>query len=142
MTSFLRHTNIQKAIEPHELYSQAIQADRLLFISGHNTDTITDPSNTNKASIEAQTTTVFENLKAMSEAAGGSLKNMVKLNIYLTDLSHLDTANQAIEHYFSPPYPCRTTLVVKALENEADISADGIVILPNRFSLEELAVIT
>ncbi|WOD07924.1 RidA family protein [Marinomonas sp. GJ51-6] len=124
------------------MYSQAIQADRLVFISGQTTNTMTEPSSTNKASIEEQTNAVFEHLKRMSEAAGGSLKNIVKLNIYLTDLSHLDTANQAIEHYFSHPYPCRTTLVVKALENEADISADGIVILPNQFSLEELAVIT
>lgn len=141
MTNFLRHTLMPEAEAANALYSQAIQADRLVFISGQPLSIPTSDTS-RKPSIEEQAAAVLEHLKAVSEEAGGSLKDMVQLNLYLTDMSQLNQVNQVIKRYFSQPYPCRTTLEVKGLENEADIAADGVVILNSGFSLEELAVIT
>ena len=78
------------------------------------------------SSFEAETHQVFKNLSAVMEAAGGSLKSIVKLNIYLTDLSHFATVNAIMAEYFTQPYPARAAIGVSQLPKAARIEADGI----------------
>ena len=71
---------------------------------------------------------VFDNLKAVAEAAGGSLDHCVKLNIYLTDLSHFATVNETMSRYVSEPYPARAAIQVSALPKGAQIEIDAIMV--------------
>ena len=79
--------------------------------------------------IEAQIRRVFDNLKAVCEAAGGSLADIAKLNIFLTDLSHFQLVNQIMGEYFAQPYPARAALGVASLPKNALVEMDGIVII-------------
>ena len=72
---------------------------------------------------------VFENLRALAEAAGGDLDHIVKLTIYLTDLGNFATVNSVMEDYFSEPYPARAALGVASLPKGADIEAEAILAL-------------
>lgn len=109
-------------------YSQAIQASNTVYLSGQIP---LDPASGELVSggIEAQTVRVFENLKAVAQAAGGSLRQAVKINIYLTDLSHFASVNAVMARYFEQPYPARATLGVAALPRGAAIEADAILVL-------------
>ena len=78
---------------------------------------------------EAQTVRVFENLKAVAEAAGGSLADAVKLNIYLTDLANFAKVNEVMARYFSEPYPARAAVGVKELPRGAVVEADAILVI-------------
>ncbi len=80
--------------------------------------------------MEAQIRRVFDNLAAVAEAAGGSLADLVKLNVYLTDLGHFPLVNQVMAAYFSEPYPARAAVGVAALPKGAAVEMDGILILP------------
>jgi len=109
-------------------YSQAIRAGGTVYLSGQiPLDPIT--GELIAGDIEAQTVRVFENLKAVAEAAGGSLRQAVKVNIYLTDLSHFATVNAVMARYFEQPYPARATLGVAALPRGAAVEADAILVL-------------
>ena len=109
-------------------YSQAIRAGGTVYLSGQiPLDPIT--GELIAGDIEAQTVRVFENLKAVAEAAGGSLRQAVKVNIYLTDLSHFATVNAVMTRYFEQPYPARATLGVAALPRGAAVEADAILVL-------------
>jgi len=79
-------------------------------------------------SFEAQAVQVFENLKAVAEAAGGSLADMVKLTILLSDLANFATVNEVMARYFSEPYPARAAFAVKALPKDADIEIEAIMV--------------
>lgn len=79
--------------------------------------------------IKLQITQVLENLSAVCEEAGGSLANIVKLNVYLTDLSHFPLINEAMSRYFSEPYPARAAIEVSALPKGAKVEMDGILVL-------------
>jgi reactive intermediate/imine deaminase len=79
--------------------------------------------------IEAQVHRVFTNLKAVAEAAGGSLGDVVKLNIFLTDLSHFTLVNTIMAEYFSQPYPARAAVGVASLPRGALVEADGVIVL-------------
>ena len=79
--------------------------------------------------IDAQIVRVFENLKAVVEAAGGSLADVVKLNIYLTDLGHFSKVNETMARYFSEPFPARAAVGVAALPRGALVEADGVMVL-------------
>lgn len=109
-------------------YSQAIRAGSTVYLSGQIP---LDPATGELVAgdIEAQTVRVFENLKAVAEAAGGSLRQAVKVNIYLTDLSHFATVNAVMARYFEQPYPARATLGVAALPRGAAVEADAILVL-------------
>ena len=109
-------------------YSQAIRAGATVYLSGQIP---LDPTTGEliAGDIEAQTVRVFENLKAVAEAAGGSLRQAVKVNIYLTDLSHFATVNAVMARYFEQPYPARATLGVAALPRGAAVEADAILVL-------------
>ena len=117
--------NAPAAIGP---YSQAVQVGNLVFMSGQipldpkTMEVVTE-------SFEAQTVQVFENLKAVAEAAGGSLENVVKLNIYMPDLGNFAKVNEVMERYFSEPYPARAALGVKELPKGVDVEVEGILAL-------------
>jgi len=108
-------------------YSQAILVGDTLYLSGQIG---LDPYSMELVEgIEAQIRRVFDNLKAVCEAAGGSLADIAKLNIFLTDLSHFQLVNQIMGEYFAQPYPARAALGVASLPKGALVEMDGIVII-------------
>ncbi len=110
-------------------YSQAVKIDHTVYLSGQiplipETMVLVD------GDINAQITQVFENLKAVAEAAGGSLADIVKLNVFLTDLVHFPIVNEIMGQYFSEPYPARAAIGVAALPKGAAVEMDAIMQLP------------
>jgi reactive intermediate/imine deaminase len=108
-------------------YSQAVRVDNTVYLSGQigldpNTMTLVE-------GIEAQIHRVFQNLRAVADSAGGSLDDMVKLNIYLTDLAHFTKANEIMATYFHQPFPARAAVGVSSLPRGALIEADGVLFL-------------
>ncbi|MCQ4319436.1 RidA family protein [Stutzerimonas stutzeri] len=116
--------NAPAAIGP---YSQAIKAGNTVYMSGQIP---LDPKTMELVEgFEAQTVQVFENLKAVAEAAGGSLKDLVKLNIFLTDLGNFATVNEVMSRYFQQPYPARAAIGIAALPKAAQVEMDAIMVL-------------
>lgn len=109
-------------------YSQAIRAGSTIYLSGQIP---LDPKTTAlvKGDIRAQTRQVFDNLAAVSEAAGGSLANAVRLTIYLTDLANFPVVNEIMAEYCKEPYPARVTIGVAQLPRGAAVEIDGILVL-------------
>lgn len=109
-------------------YSQAIQSGKLVFMSGQIP---LDPATMEivDGDFEARARRVFESLKAVSEAAGGSLNQIVKLTIYLTDLDNFATVNSVMTEYFDEPYPARAAVGVKSLPKGVDVEAEAILAL-------------
>lgn len=108
-------------------YSQAILVNDTLYLSGQIG---LDPYSMELVEgIEAQIRRVFDNLKAVCEAAGGSLADITKLNIFLTDLSNFQLVNQIMGEYFAQPYPARAALGVASLPKGALVEMDGVVII-------------
>ncbi|HMV52870.1 MAG TPA: RidA family protein [Rhodocyclaceae bacterium] len=108
-------------------YSQAVAAANVVYMSGQIG---LDPATmTMVDGFEAQTVRVFDNLKAVAEAAGGSLADAVKLNIYLTDLSNFAKVNEIMARYFEQPYPARAAVGVKELPRGALVEADAVLVL-------------
>lgn len=108
-------------------YSQAITVNNTVYLSGQiglNPTTMALVEG-----IEAQIRQVFDNVKAVCEASGGSLAHIAKLNIFLTDLSHFQLVNQIMGEYFSQPYPARAALGVASLPKGALVEMDGIIVL-------------
>lgn len=109
-------------------YSRAIQVGNTIYLSGQ----IPLDPNTNelvRGDIGVQVTRVFENLRAVAEAAGGNLDSCVRICIYLIDLQHFPIVNDAMMRYFTPPYPARTTIGVAALPKGAAVEIDAIMVL-------------
>ena len=109
-------------------YSQAIKAGNLLFMSGQipldpKTMQIVD------GNFEARARQVFDNLKAVAEAAGGNLDQIVKLTIFLTDLDNFATVNSVMEEFFEQPFPARAAIGVASLPKSVDVEADAILAL-------------
>lgn len=108
-------------------YSQAVRSANTVYLSGQIG---LDPASMAMAEgFEAQTVRVFENLKAVAEAAGGSLADAVKLTIYLTDLANFGTVNEVMARYFAEPFPARAAVGVKELPKGALVEADAILVL-------------
>lgn len=109
-------------------YSQAVKAGDTVYLSGQIP---LDPATMQLVAggFEAQTVQVFENLKAVAEAAGGCLQDVVKLNIYLTDLTNFATVNELMARYFKEPYPARAAIGIKALPKDALVEMDAILVL-------------
>ena len=108
-------------------YSQAIKAGNTVYLSGQIP---LDPASMQLVEgFEAQAVQVFENLKAVCEAAGGSLADIVKLNIFLTDLGNFATVNEVMGRYFQQPYPARAAIGVASLPRGAQVEMDGILVL-------------
>jgi reactive intermediate/imine deaminase len=106
-------------------YSQAIRSGDLVFLSGQIP---LDPQTMDLVSgdFEARARQVFDNLRAVAEAAGGDLDQVVKLTIYLTDLANFATVNRVMEDYFERPFPARAAIGVASLPKGADVEADAI----------------
>lgn len=105
-------------------YSQAVKVGTTVYLSGQIG---LDPVSMQMVEgIEAQVHRVFSNLKAVAEAAGGSLNDVVKLNIFLTDLSHFALVNTIMAEYFSQPFPARAAVGVASLPRAALVEADGV----------------
>jgi reactive intermediate/imine deaminase len=108
-------------------YSQAVLAGQTLYISGQIG---LDPTTGNMVEgIDNQIQRVFKNLKAVAEAAGGTLANTVKLNVYLVDLANFAKVNEAMTQYFPQPYPARAAVGAAALPRGALVEADAILVL-------------
>jgi reactive intermediate/imine deaminase len=108
-------------------YSQAIKAGNTVYMSGQIP---LDPKTMELVEgFEAQTVQVFENLKAVAEAVGGSLKDIVKLNIFLTDLGNFATVNEVMSRYFQQPYPARAAIGIAALPKAAQVEMDAVLVL-------------
>lgn len=109
-------------------YSQAVKVGNTVYISGQIP---LDPATMQfvEGDIRVQITRVFENLKAIAVAAGGSLADTVKLNVYLTDLSHFPVVNEIMASYFSTPYPARAAVGVAQLPRGAAVEMDAILAL-------------
>lgn len=111
-------------------YSQAVKVGPAVYLSGQIP---LNPQTMEMAEgFEAQTIQVFENLKAVAEAAGGSLADVVKLNIFLTDLQHFGTVNELMARYFPPPYPARAAIGVASLPRDSAVEMDAIMHIENR----------
>lgn len=109
-------------------YSQAVQAGDTVYLSGQiPLDPVTGEMVA--GGIEVQTERVFDNLEAICAAAGGSLGQLVRLGIYMTDLSHFGTVNRLMEQRFTAPYPSRATIQVAALPKGAHIEMDAVMVL-------------
>jgi reactive intermediate/imine deaminase len=108
-------------------YSQAVKVGDTVYLSGQIG---LDPVSMQMVEgIDAQIVRVFENLKAVAEAAGGSLADIVKLNVFLTDLGHFAKVNETMAQYFSEPFPARAAVGVAALPRGALVEADGVLVL-------------
>jgi reactive intermediate/imine deaminase len=108
-------------------YSQAVRAGNTVYMSGQIG---LDPATMQLVEgFEAQAVQVFDNLKAVAEASGGSLANAVRLTIYLTDLANFATVNEIMARYFDQPYPARAAVGVKELPKGAVVEADAILVL-------------
>ena len=109
-------------------YSQAIRCGNTVYLSGQialDTKTMQLVSE----DINLQIVQVIKNLSMVCAAAGGTLSNIVKLSIYLTDLSHFSLVNEAMAHYFTEPYPARAAIGVAALPRGAQVEMDGVMVL-------------
>ena len=106
-------------------YSQAVRAGSTVYLSGQIP---LDPESMEMidGNMEAQIVQVFDNLTAVAEAANGSLVDIVKLNIYLTDLSNFPLVNEVMARYFEQPYPARAAVGVAALPKDAGVEMDGV----------------
>ena len=109
-------------------YSQAIKSGDLVFLSGQIP---LDPATMEfvDGDFEARTRQVFENLRAVAQAAGGDLDQVVKLTIFLTDLANFSTVNIVMEDFFDQPFPARAAVGVASLPKGADVEADAILAL-------------
>ena len=109
-------------------YSQAVKVDRTVYLSGQIP---LDPATMQlvDGGMEAQIRQVFDNLAAVARAAGGSLADTVKLNVFLTDLGHFALVNQLMAEYFQEPYPARAAIGVAALPRGAQVEMDAVLAL-------------
>lgn len=115
-------TAAPQAIGP---YSQAVKVGNTVYLSGQ-IPLIPETMQMVTESMEAQIRRVFDNLSAVASAAGGSLNDIVKLNIFMTDLTHFPLVNDIMESYFAKPYPARAAIGVASLPKGADVEMDAI----------------
>ncbi len=107
-------------------YSQAVRVDHTVYMSGQIG---LDPTSMQMVDgIDAQIHQVFKNLAAVAAAAGGSLADVVKLNVFLTDLGHFPRVSEIMASYFSQPYPARAAVGVAALPRDALVEADAVMV--------------
>lgn len=107
-------------------YSQAVKVGDTVYLSGQIG---LDPASMQLVDgIDAQIVRVFDNLKAVAEAAGGSLGDVVKLNVFLTDLGHFAKVNETMAQYFAEPFPARAAVGVAALPRGALVEADAVMV--------------
>jgi len=106
-------------------YSQAVRSGNTVYMSGQ-IPLIPESMELVEGNMEAQVRQVFDNLSAVAEAAGGSLADVVKLNVFLPDLGHFAIVNEVMAGYFQPPYPARAAVGVAALPRGAQVEMDAV----------------
>ncbi|MCW8930186.1 MAG: RidA family protein [Gammaproteobacteria bacterium] len=119
-----------KAPQAIGTYSQAVKVGNTVYLSGQ-IPLIPETMEMVEGDMEAQIVRVFDNLTAVVQAAGGDLNDIVKLNIFLTDLNHFPLVNEVMARYFSQPYPARAAVGVASLPKNADVEMDGVMELKN-----------
>ena len=126
MTKTIIHTDA--APQAIGTYSQAVKVDNTVYISGQIP---LDPASMEvvEGGIKAEITRVFDNLQAVAEASGGSLADVVKLNIFLTDLGNFPIVNAIMAKYFSEPYPARAAIGVAALPKGVGVEMDAVLVV-------------
>ncbi|HWJ06661.1 MAG TPA: RidA family protein [Steroidobacteraceae bacterium] len=109
-------------------YSQAARAGNTVYLSGQIP---LDPQTMELVAgdVEAQVRRVFDNLRAVAQAAGGDLAHAVKVNVYLTDLGNFQTVNKVMAEYFAQPYPARAAVGVAALPRGAAVEIDAVLVV-------------
>jgi len=114
-----------KAPQAIGTYSQAVKVNNTVYISGQ-IPLMAETMDVLDGSVEEQIHQVFKNLQAIITAAGGTFDNVVKLNIFLTDLSNFPTVNQVMAQYFSEPYPARAAIGVSELPKAVSVEMDAV----------------
>lgn len=114
-----------KAPQAIGTYSQAVKVNNTVYMSGQ-IPLIPETMEIVEGDIAAHIRRVFDNLQAVAQAAGGDLKDIVKLNIFLTDLSHFPTVNEVMSEYFTEPYPARAAIGVAQLPKDAQVEMDAV----------------
>ena len=117
-----------KAPQAIGTYSQAIKVDKTVYLSGQ-IPLIPESMEMVSGDINAEIHRVFDNLRAVAQAAGGDLKDIVKLNVFLTDLNNFPTVNEIMATYFAAPYPARAAIGVAALPKGAGVEMDAVMVL-------------
>ena len=126
MPKHVIHTDkAPQAIGP---YSQAVRAGNTVYLSGQ-IPLVPDTMEIISEDVSEQTTQVFNNLKAVCEAAGGSLQDIVKLNIFMPDLGNFNAVNEVMMQFFSIPYPARAAVGVRALPKNVKVEIEGVMVL-------------
>lgn len=120
--------NTEKAPAAIGPYSQAVRVGNTVYFSGQIP---LDPATGNvvEGGIEAQARRAFDNLKAVAEAAGGSLDRIVRLGLFLTDLGEFAAVNAVMQEYFQAPYPARSTVQIAALPKGVGFEVDAVMVL-------------
>lgn len=114
-----------KAPQAIGTYSQAVKVNTTVYLSGQ-IPLLPENMEMVDGDMRAQIVRVFDNLRAVAEAAGGSLADVAKLNVYLTDLAHFPLVNEVMADYFEEPYPARAAIGVAALPKDAGVEMDAI----------------
>jgi len=109
-------------------YSQAVKAGDTVYLAGQ-IPLVPETMTLESGDMRAQIRRVFENLGAVAKASGGSLQDVVKLNVYLTDLAHFPLVNEVMAQYFREPYPARAAVGVAALPKGVAVEMDAIMVL-------------
>ncbi len=117
-----------KAPQAIGTYSQAVMIDQTVYLSGQ-ISLFPETMELVEGDMRAQITQVFTNLTAVAEAAGGSLSDVTKLNIYLTDLAHFPLVNEIMSEFFSQPYPARAAVGVAELPKASQVEMDAVLVL-------------
>lgn len=118
-----------KAPQAIGTYSQAVRVGNTVYLSGQ-IPLVPETMEMVSEDFAEQAQQVFSNLKAVCEAAGGTLNDMVKVNIFLTDLGQFATVNEIMSQHFATPYPARAAIEVKGLPKGSQIEIDGVIELP------------
>lgn len=118
----------EKAPQAIGTYSQAVKLDNTVYLSGQ-IPLVPETMELVDGDIATQIRRVFDNLQAVAEASGGSLKDVVKLNVFLTDLANFPVVNEVMADYFAEPYPARAAIGVAALPKAAEVEMDAVMII-------------
>ncbi|MFK5950792.1 MAG: RidA family protein [Methylococcales bacterium] len=126
MTRKIIQTN--KAPQAIGTYSQAIKIDNTVYLSGQ-IPLVPETMEIAEGDISDHIRQVFDNIQAVAEAAGGCLDDIVKLNVFLTDLSNFPIVNEIMAEYFTQSYPARAAVGVAALPKDAEVEMDAVMII-------------
>jgi reactive intermediate/imine deaminase len=123
----MSHEIIQTERAPQAIgtYSQAVRCGKTVYLSGQ-IPLLPETMELVEGDMQAQIRRVFDNLSAVAEAAGGSLADVAKLNVFLPDLGHFAIVNEVMAEYFTPPYPARAAVGVAALPRGSQVEMDAV----------------